>query len=188
MFMCCEWFLHIGWDISQFSCHHQSVEVFAPSQKDMLLHDTGSFLLWSWRGHGRTSNHSRAICCLVFQQPNGTNRRYSEAYLLDFTRNRFLCIARIEHWLISCHCASFLLPSLRNQTQASETYAAPAISICRCASNIFHTTVKKACLHNCTTSHCYCVIPPIFHELQNSPDHKEKEKDDTFHNETDASD
>ena len=54
--MCCQWFLHIGWDISQFSCHHQSVEVFATSQKDMLLYDTGSFLLWSWRGLGRASN------------------------------------------------------------------------------------------------------------------------------------
>ena len=45
MFVYREWFLHIGWDISQFRCHHQPVEVFKASQKDMLLYDIGSFLL-----------------------------------------------------------------------------------------------------------------------------------------------
>ena len=87
----------------------------------------------------------------------------------------FCALLHNEHWSLSCHCASFLLPSLRNQTQAYETPAAIAVTMSLFSdSNVFHPTVRKVCLCNYTTSHCYCVIPFIFHELQNSPDHKEK--------------
>ena len=116
--MCCEWFLHIGWDISQFSCHHQSVEVFVPSQKDMLLYDTGSLLLWSCRGHCRTSKDNTASCCLVYWRQHCIQNRRNCVMLIHWISQGFTfgALPTMKHWSISCHCASFLLPSLRNQT------------------------------------------------------------------------
>ena len=59
--MCCKWFLHIRWNISQFRGYHQFVEVSATSQRKLSLYDICAFVFWSACHHSCTSNHNTVI-------------------------------------------------------------------------------------------------------------------------------